>query len=71
MKVLIQQPATGLFYKSAQEWVSDSSQAMEFQDTLQAYDFCARYTRSEAQIFLCSTDPVASMSIKPAHPAVR
>ena len=66
MKVLIQQPTTGLFYKGAHKWVADPGQALEFRDTLQAYDFCAKHLRNDGQIFLSSADPRASVSIKPA-----
>ena len=66
MKVLIQQQTTGLFYKGTREWVADPSQALDFKDTLQAYDFCANDAKNESQIFLCSPDPVASMFIKPS-----
>lgn len=66
MKVLIQQPTTGLFYKGARQWVADQDQALEFKDTLQAYDFCAKHLRRDAQILLSSANPQHSVSIKPA-----
>ena len=66
MKVLIQQPTTGLFYKGAHEWVPNPDHAMEFQDTLQAYDFCAQNLRDDAQIFLRSASAAGSVSIKPS-----
>ena len=67
MKVLVRQSVTGLFFKKALEWVPDPDQAMDFGDSLQAFDFCVRHhTTGELHILLLASDPDASVVINPA-----
>lgn len=65
MKVLVQQPATGLFFKQSQEWVSDASLAQNFENSLRAFDFCVRHTSHAAQILLLASSPEISVVIHP------
>lgn len=66
MKVLVRQSVTGLFFKKALEWVADPGQAMDFGDSLQAFDFCMRHhTTGELHILLLASDPEASVIINP------
>lgn len=66
MKVLVRQSVTGLFFKKALEWVSDPGQAMDFGDSLQAFDFCMRHHATcELHILLLASDPEASVIINP------
>lgn len=63
--MIVQQPSTGLWYKGPFTWVKDPIQARDFQDTLQAFDFCANKNSPDLQIVVCSSDRGAPFVITP------
>lgn len=52
MKILLQQKATGLYFKDVGTWAHTPSEAMDFVSSMKAIDFCVINKIYDAQLVL-------------------
>lgn len=52
MKTLVQQPRTGLYFKSAGKWTPDYGEARDFKSSVTARSYCESHHILHAQIVL-------------------
>lgn len=52
MRILLQEKNSGNYFKDVGEWISDSSEAMDFLSSTSAIDFCVANKISGVQIVL-------------------
>jgi hypothetical protein len=52
MRILVQQTATGLYFKDVGSWTKVNSEAMDFMSSTAAIDFCVTNKLEEVQLVL-------------------
>ena len=52
MRIVLQQKATGLYFKDIDEWVRTSFEAMDFVSSTAAIDFCVLNRLKDVQLVL-------------------
>lgn len=74
MRILLQQKATGLYFKDVGTWVRSGSEAMDFVSSTSAIDFCVANRLKDVQLVLKFEEqqydivlPVRSVQDKYSH----
>jgi hypothetical protein len=75
MRILIQQRASGRYFKDIQEWTRDHLEAMDFGTSSRAIDFCVANGLSGVQLVLKfeeeEFDLVLPLTVEPGQKAQR
>ena len=65
MKVFIQHAVTGLYFKDRKVWVKEQGEALSFNGSLAAIDFCLENQIKEVLIRLRFGDPQYDIELRP------
>jgi hypothetical protein len=52
MRILVQQKASGLYFKDIEAWTRDTAEAMDFVNSTAAIDFCVNNKLKDVQLVL-------------------
>ncbi|HVM49533.1 MAG TPA: hypothetical protein VMU04_16005 [Candidatus Acidoferrum sp.] len=80
MRIVLQQPETGLYFKDIAQWVGNGQEAMDFVSSTAAIEFCAanklkdlqivlKFDEERCDIVLPLQGAEATHGAQPSHPA--